>query len=542
MLRLTLFLLAVVPFTAVGQSALNVKEVAAFKNGIGFFYRSGTVQLTDGAYRLTHVPEALFGTLWAGAPGNRVAWVHRTTDTAQVQRPYGDWAALLKANEGKRVRLYRGQPENITPYEAVVEKVLPNFLSFRGPNGERFITPSVPNNRLDFLDAPKYTGNVDSTFLRFTLHFLQKRASQPLTLYYLQRGLQWLPVYRVELLGNDKARVNLQARLTNDAEDLVNTTIKFTVGVPNFRYASQQDPLVTAANLGILVDQLRMAGMAGAGAPGVFDNIATQSRSRREESSWDYPEADEAYAAEAEAAMDVAEIAFSGREGTSAEDLFFYEVDGLTLKKGDRASVELLDIEVPYEDLFEARLNNNTLSRSYYTSLRPTSTNQVTHILRLHNTGTQPWTTGSALLLKPDADAKPNDPPSPLSQDELEYTAPGDKVRIKLTTASDVVVEQEEEEIGRKENIKLRDKYYYDQISIKAKVTVENYRKDDIKLTLKRQLHGKLEEKNSSEPFTTKTVGRSQAVNPLQDVTWEPTVRAGGKVEFTYEYEVYVRR
>src|SRR5437764_9628383 len=71
-LYLLLFLLATSPmiFAAeTGELPLckpKVKTIAAFKNGLGFVFKAGEVQLNNGWARIEELPPAALGSIWLG--------------------------------------------------------------------------------------------------------------------------------------------------------------------------------------------------------------------------------------------------------------------------------------------------------------------------------------------------------------------------------------------------------------------------------------------------------------------------------------------
>ena len=60
---------------------------------------------------------------------------------------------------------------------------------------------------------------------------------------YIQRGIRWIPNYRLELDGKGKARVKLQATLINEMIDLENVTANLVIGVPHFAFKETIDPI-----------------------------------------------------------------------------------------------------------------------------------------------------------------------------------------------------------------------------------------------------------------------------------------------------------
>ena len=61
----------------------------------------------------------------------------------------------------------------------------------------------------------------------------------------LERGLRWIPAYRVEVKGEPikEAKLELEAMLVNDLTDLKNSDVYFVVGVPSFMFQNEISPL-----------------------------------------------------------------------------------------------------------------------------------------------------------------------------------------------------------------------------------------------------------------------------------------------------------
>src|SRR4029078_9146173 len=60
---------------------------------------------------------------------------------------------------------------------------------------------------------------------------------------YVQKGIRWIPNYRVEMDGKGKAVVKLQATLLNELTDLKDATVNLVVGVPSFYFKETADPI-----------------------------------------------------------------------------------------------------------------------------------------------------------------------------------------------------------------------------------------------------------------------------------------------------------
>jgi hypothetical protein len=90
------------------------RSLAVFKNGLGFFIRTGEAQLEDGWGMTEFVPQAALGTFWmaTSAPGAYVDQVVAYTENREKTVEPGKLEDLLAINKGKQVRIRRsGQPD-----------------------------------------------------------------------------------------------------------------------------------------------------------------------------------------------------------------------------------------------------------------------------------------------------------------------------------------------------------------------------------------------------------------------------------------------
>src|ERR1019366_4009215 len=68
-------------------------------------------------------------------------------------------------------------------------------------------------------------------------------------LFYLQKGVRWIPGYKVEIDGDGKAAVKLQATLVNELADLEDVSVNLVIGVPTFAFKDTIDPIALQQNL-----------------------------------------------------------------------------------------------------------------------------------------------------------------------------------------------------------------------------------------------------------------------------------------------------
>jgi hypothetical protein len=217
--------------------------------------------------------------------------------------------------------------------------------------------------------------------------------------------------------------------------------------------------------------------------------------------------------------------------GEHNEDLYFYHKDGVTLKKGDRQSCNILKASVPYEHLYQWEIPDsmNVDDRGYRLGAENKPDNLVWHVLRLENTGAQPWTTAPAFVVNDHL---------PVAQDTLNYTPPGGRNFLKLTAATDVRAEQSQTETARKQ-VNLAGGFF-DEITVAGRLKVANWKSKEIALAVRKSLVGEVLE--SPDGKATKLVHSLASINPNSEIVWEFKLPAGKERELTYQYKVLLAR
>src|SRR3989442_14238817 len=92
---------------------------------------------------------------------------------------------------------------------------------------------------------------------------------------------------------------------------------------------------------------------------------------------------------------------------------------------------------------------------------------KVLHKIRLSNSGTAPFTTAPALVLKGG---------QLLAQGMMTYTSPGGTTDVEITAAVDVQVKKSESETGRTPNSLRWRGNDYQRIDLEGKLSLTNYR------------------------------------------------------------------
>ena len=242
-------------------------------------------------------------------------------------------------------------------------------------------------------------------------------------LLYLQKGVRWIPSYKVTIDGKGEAVVKLQATILNELTDLEDAIVNLVIGVPTFAFKETIDPMAlqqTAAQL----SQYFRGDAANSPLAANFSNAIMSQSARVGEFR---------QGGEAGPGAGVPELP----EGTRNEDLFVFTLKHITLKKGERVVVPVVEFTLPYKDVFTLdlpfapprELRGSINSAQQQELARLFSMPKVMHQLRLSNKSQYPLTTAPALIIR---GAKV------LSQGMMTYTAVGASSDLAITTAVDI--------------------------------------------------------------------------------------------------------
>ncbi|MFO1031325.1 MAG: hypothetical protein U1F60_09610 [Planctomycetota bacterium] len=382
-------------------SQLPVREVTVFKDGHAYVVREQPLPADTTTVVLDELPMPVLGTFWPYATGGAtlVSAKAGRTDTV-VDVVARNLREILFANVGKDVVLLLHDERlegRLLALPSRQEAPMPN-------DSELLVLQTATGTRVVPL------GNV-----------LGAEAS--VGVVYVQKGLRWIPAYKLEIDGAGKAVVQFEATLVNDLVDLDGVTVNLVVGVPKFEFEGLLDPISL---------QHEMAQVAAAGrdrheSRNVFANsMMTQSV----------------------AGPSIGEPLPTAGDGSAAEDLFVFPVRDVTLKKGERLVLPLRTFELGYRDVYvldvpfapPAEVRQGLQGERLVELARQLAAPKARHVLRLMNGTDAPLTTAPVLVsLRGQL----------LAQARLTYTSKGRSVDVEINPAIDVRVETDEVEAGR---------------------------------------------------------------------------------------------
>lgn len=521
----------------------KAKTIAVFKNGLGFFIREGVVILHDGWAVTEYVPNASLGTIWIGSMEKDALLEEVIGFREDIKRPSEavSMEELLESNIGKRVKIthsdriiegtIRAVPETREPgkedrartdygrytYEPRLQPKLAAIVIIDTEDGEVVIN----KNNISKVEFPKdfstkYLSKEKAKRIKFKVATSKREAK--LGLCYLQKGVNWVPSYLINIEDPKRARITMKATLINDVEDLENVDIFFVVGYPNFLYADVLSPMALEESITQLIQGLRrdvrqeeLGGMLA---------ITRQRADFRDTET--LPRLDFGYEA------------LKGLPGAVEEDLFLYNREKVSIQKGERAYYPIFSGEVDYKHVYEWEIPDtiNIDPRGYpRTEQEKKGKENVWHSVQLTNSINYPWTTAPAMVVSGWR---------PLAQDTINYTPKNANTNLKLTVATDVKHDRHEYEIDRQRDVKLYN-HNYDLVTVKGELHIKNHKDKDITMEIKKKMTGEVMEASHNGKIE-KVAEGLRGVNPSSTISWEIPLKAGEAIDVAYKYKVYLTR
>jgi hypothetical protein len=553
---------------------LPIREVTIFKDGHAFVLHSGRLQAdARGQVTLDELPLPILGTFWPTGLDARLQ--SATAVREKVARPRAALSVreMLKANVGADITViepdgkrYDARILSVPELEAEAEaaaldaarrgfgSVREEVILLQTAEGVR-ASPLASIQNVIFKKSPRLALANDEFRGRLRLQLDARNRSTNIGVVYLQRGLRWIPGYRLALDAGGKATesknaaLKMQATLVNELADLENVAAHLVVGVPSFAFKDTLDPLALAeafARVAPGFDSFSNRGGSGGGFGGGLSNsIQTQVTSgyRLNDSSSRPPNDGP-----------------SVGEGAANEDFFLFDVKNLSLKKGERSVFSLGQSEAKYRDVFIAQSPAapppdvyRSLSYEQQQAANTAARAQVMHTIRLSNIGRQPLTT-APLLIERNGRL--------LAQTMMTYTAVGGQSDISLAPAVDITVKREEDEQKRTPKALRHNDYDFSRVDVAGKLVLTSFRSEPVTVEVTRQFIGSIEKSGAGASrgevrrlgagddeagqarrpdWWNSGNGYWREVNPLSSVTWSVTLPAKGTRELPYEYFYYWR-
>lgn len=554
-------------------AALPIREVSVFKDGHAFVLREGAMPVdAAGNVLVDDLPRPVLGTFWpyAADADARLAGVVAGRRRVSVERTALGVADLLRANAGAEATFREtsvagvpgrewagrilGFPERSS--EELRRTSAPGTGELAPQQGDVMLaataegTVAVPVSRIGsvtFKGECRRTVRTEEfrNLLTLRLDWNGERArTAQVGLAYLQKGLQWIPSYRIDVDGAGRAKVRLQATLVNDLADLERAAVHLVVGVPRFQFDAHADPMAIGAAAAEVFAR-------HPGASRFLRNDLSSNAIQTQVASWGPASDDET--ATAGTALDPSVLGAS-----AAEDLFVFDLSDVSLRRGERMTVSVAEFEARYSDVYtvdvpavpppEVRSRRNEQEQA---ALRELLRPKALHQIRLENTSAFPVTTAPATIFR---DGRV------LGQGRTSYTSPRGRCDVAVTTAVGLRVRKAEREAGRKAQAVSWRSNAYQRIDLAGALTVANDTDRAVEVEVTRHVLGlvdsadaggkvtaiHLAEDDGTSGFAGPDWWRSwdwpwwwRALNGVGRIDWKVRIEPGASVDLPYTFHQF---
>ncbi len=240
---------------------MPVKELVVFKDGHAYVIHEGDMPTDErGNVVMDYLPAPILGTFWAysATPQANLQAVVAGQRRVDLKHTALSLRELLEANAGAKVVLtevsgtkHTGvivgvlvcSPEELEaispPNTGDKLPVKSNVLLLKTDEGTRAMNLDRVQD-VTFL-GDYVTATIDAEFRNLLTLHLNWGNRQPakrarVGMMYVQKGVRWIPQYRLILDGKGGAKLFLQASVINELTDFQNATVDLVIGVPSFAY------------------------------------------------------------------------------------------------------------------------------------------------------------------------------------------------------------------------------------------------------------------------------------------------------------------
>ena len=563
------------PLSTFGK--LPIKEITVFKDGHAFVAHEGAMPTDEhGNVVMDYLPAPVIGTFWPYSAEKRakLTSVVASTKRVLVERTALNVRELLEANVGAEVIIAEsgtnryaatilGVPARSAEEQAATNppntgERLPergNLILLQTAEGVKALAiDRIQDVTFKQAHKPAAANEEFRNLLTLKLDWAKAKPAKTANvgLFYLQKGVRWIPSYKVEIDGDGKAAVKLQATLLNELADLEDVSVNLVIGVPTFAFKDTIDPIALQQDLAQLSQYFR-TDTGGRNSP-LASNFSNAIMSQQAVRMGDYRAAP--------APSLVGELGPEIGESGKSEDLFVFNVQHVTLKRGERLVLPIAEFTLPYKDIFtlelpfgpppEVRANlNNEQQREL---ARLFNAPKVQHKIRLTNNSKYPLTTAPALIIRQGR---------VLAQGMMTYTSTSASVDLPITTAVDFQVKKSDVESKRTPDAMQENGNHYTRIDLAGKITITSHRTKPTELEITRyvlgaadsaEADGKVEKMNMFEngdylaggdyPYWWNWYGWPywwNSFNGIGRITWNLTLAPDQNKELGYQWHYFWR-
>ncbi|MHC4797357.1 MAG: hypothetical protein ACYTF1_12005 [Planctomycetota bacterium] len=546
---------------------MPVKEITVFKDGHAFVLHEGQMKADPaGNVTLDYLPTPVIGTFWpySSDPNAKLVSVVAGKRKVQVDKTALDLQQLLEANIAAAVTITETDGKSYPATIIGIPRQTTEPQSTTNPNhrgsqaSSRPTSPAkkgsvivlqthqgtkvLPLNRIQdvtFENDPKRSlpdteyRNLLTLNLEWTKDQPQKNVN--VGLVYLQKGIRWIPSYKVNIDGKGTAHIQLQATLLNEMTDLTNVTAHLVIGVPTFAFKDTIDPISlqeTAARLSQHFQQNAQTLYAFSNAIMSQSTIPSEHQSRRRPAP-------------------PANLGPDMPDAVNTEDLFVFTIPNITLKKGCRMVLPITEFSLPYKDVYTLNIpfvpppeTRNRMNNQQHAELaKLMAAPKVMHNIRLTNNSQYPLTTAPALILK---DGRV------IAQNMMTFAASGSTTDLTITAAVDIKVKKIDIETERQANAKKWHGDHYDLVKLAGIITLTNHRSHTVELEVDRHVLGNADTANQNGQITKIAMYQTALeswssywrhyFNGISHIKWKFNLETGKTIDLNCTWHYYYRQ
>ena len=528
----------------ISQCKLDVKKITIFKDATVFVEKEGVCDTEDKTiyidlpykekieekdrYRQLYDRKIknniIFGTIEVETPNNEVI-TKQTTTVSEKKQVFSSIYQIFHNNIGKEIEIVlNGKSEKI---KGTIFSIEDKIVYQQNQAGINTVTLKQGDKwkfiKLSEIDSFEFTDQAvlysEPMIQRLLINLKKDKQDQQLKLSYLRKGITWTPNYFISIKPNNKLSLSLKANIINDVEDLSDANVNLAVGIPIFKYSTVAAPLASDDKV---IDLINGITNPNKETTDMFRNSIGTQRT-----------------ISASALEEIYGNNTKGHTEGKDDDIFLYQIDNVSMKRGDRTNVNITEFETSYKDVYTVGLqsNDNIISNSNRYNQKDNK-NDVWHSVEFINKADVPLTTGSVFFKKYNSLTKAM---VPISQEMLGYTPIGEKCIAKMSISPNIIVSQSEKEISRKKDTAYLHRDYDYIVRVKGEIEVINLKNKAIDMIVNRNIKAiKLLE--SSEPWKTMQTYRQIFERNQNNITqWNFVVEPQKKKIISYEYEIFVR-
>lgn len=503
----------------------KVISVSMFKNGYAFVTRE--IPITDNSARVVEVPQTSLGSLWFWTNEGQIDSVTSVDEKTPVvtKVPFSQYQEVLNANPGKKflfgllyteVKDDRKSDRRVT-YEGILKGFTSSMVTVETSEG----TVLFPFEKVETLiakDTNVVLSRDDKSEKTARYYEIKtKNSSKSVMMMSLERGMTWAPGYAIDISSNDKLSFTAKSTVLNDLLDFDNARLRLITGFPNLQFQNILDPLTSRMSVD---DWLRsisggvpggIGGPGGGGMGGQFSNSRAGEVTRK------------AAAADAKSieflSFDPASNPFvsNNASGEQLEDLYFYDLDKVTLKKGSRSYQYLYQFDAAYKRLY---------------TWDGQAGSPIFNKIKFKNMTGKPISTAAATMFKKG---------EVVGQGMMNYTAANTEAELTVGRSLDFPTKSETELIDRTVGA-IKDKKgvaIMDLITYETELEIENPKEEAANFQIQ---WGTTGEVVRTEPKVDVNVSKTgiKGSNPYSSLKYDIKVEAGKSAKIVIRYKVYV--